>query len=149
LYKHYKYQQKTYSVYSSVFQNYKHNQIIIMFFELIKEIKLKISNKLLVFRLNDLISSIRNKKIEFVLLSMNPNRTDLILWVPILCRMFSIPYLLTGNKNKLPRMTSSKKQLIFALKVSIDSNIKYKQKLVEMLKILNQPIDNSTLLKYY
>jgi len=68
------------------------NQIdILKIIKFFMKVKYKFSNSLFIIRIKDLINNIILKKLHIVVYSANATRIDVILWIPTLCKIFSVP----------------------------------------------------------
>merc|ERR1712023_12941 len=96
-----KYQQ--YICNDSVLENiFKKNQIdILKIIKYFLKIKFMFSNSFFTIRIKNIINNIILKKLQLVIYSANPSRVDVIIWIPALCKIFSVPSISIKGKSKL------------------------------------------------
>nr|BAS01534.1 ribosomal protein L7ae [Lotharella vacuolata] len=108
-----------------------------------------IPKKLLIYRIKDILTNSITKKIKFLVFSRDVSNFELIIWMPILCKIFKIPFFITNSKNLIKKLNKNKTSFIFGVTRDFDKFDKEKQRISDILTKINYEFYFSENLIYY
>mmetsp|Transcript_48059 Transcript_48059/g.120143 ORF Transcript_48059/g.120143 Transcript_48059/m.120143 type:complete len:183 (+) Transcript_48059:1688-2236(+) len=80
-----------------------------------KEIMSGALSEFFIHGINKVTNFIRKKKVNMVLIAKDVNPIELIIWLPLLCKKFEIPYIIVGSKSRLGKLVQRKKTSCLAV----------------------------------
>jgi hypothetical protein len=52
-----------------------------------------------IFRLKDVIDSCIKNELKFLIIAKNPTLTDFVIWVPSMCLIYDVPFVMVNVNN--------------------------------------------------
>merc|ERR1712137_132650 len=65
-------------------------------------------NRLVIYRIKDILNNCSMKKIKLLVFSRDISNFELIIWIPVLCKIFKIPFFITNSKNTIIKFKKNK-----------------------------------------
>ncbi|AIB09590.1 60S ribosomal protein L7AE (nucleomorph) [Lotharella oceanica] len=106
-------------------------------------------NRLVIYRIKDILNNCSMKKIKLLVFSRDISNFELIIWIPVLCKIFKIPFFITNSKNTIIKFKKNKNGSIFGILDDFDNFIKKKKKILNNIIKINYEFYFSDNLIYY
>mmetsp|Transcript_18923 Transcript_18923/g.26635 ORF Transcript_18923/g.26635 Transcript_18923/m.26635 type:complete len:158 (+) Transcript_18923:84-557(+) len=115
---------------------FKLNQIdVLKIIKYLMKIKCMFSNSLFIIRIKNLINNIILRKLYLVVYSANATRIDVIIWLPTLCKIFSVPCITIKGKSKLFFFSQFKNQIFVGVNKTCDINLSLIKRIKNLIEL--------------
>nr|BAS01815.1 ribosomal protein L7a [Amorphochlora amoebiformis] len=74
------------------------------------------SRVLFINRMKDILKNISHRTLKLLFIAKDSSRIDLIIWLPILCKVYNIPFIIMESKSYLGRIVNTRRSVTIGLK---------------------------------